>query len=200
MSTRTRTGPYTFADFVELIPDDQKADLIEGAIYMASPESTDHNKLVSWLDRVIGNFVQERGLGETTVNKVAFRLTDRSAPEPDFAFVRAERAKDIRSGHVDGPPDLAIEIVSPDSVDRDYRAKRELYEAAGVPEYWIIDPDEKTVTFLARGDSGRFVETPPENFLFRSRVLPGFAIDVRWLWQRPLPSAMATVQRLLADA
>ena len=73
MATRTRSGPYGFADFLELIHDDQKADLIDGAIYMASPESIDHNDLVLWMGKVLGLFIEERRLGRLTINKVAYR-------------------------------------------------------------------------------------------------------------------------------
>lgn len=196
MPTQTRTGPYGFGDFLELIHEDQKADLLDGAIYMASPESTDHNRLVVWLTTVIGLFVEERRLGEVTVNKVAFRLEGRSGPEPDVAFVAADRAHLIKPGYVDGPPDLAIEIVSPDSVDRDYELKRRIYEQHGVREYWIIDPDERRATFLVRGERG-LAETPLDAGRFQSTVLPGFTIDPTWLWQRPLPSALGFVQGLL---
>ena len=197
MPTQTRTGLYTFADFVELIQDDQKADLLDGVIYMASPESTDHNDLLFWLGTVVRLYIEERNLGRLTINKVAFRLSDKTAPEPDLAFVRRDREGIIKHGYVDGPPDLAVEIVSPDSVDRDYESKRLRYEQAGVGEYWILDPDESRATFLIRGPDG-FVETSLDDPIFSSTVLPGFTLDVRVLWQRPLPATLAFVQNLLA--
>ncbi len=197
MATCTRSGPYTFADFLELVREDQKADLLDGVIYMASPENMDHNKLLAWLHMVLGVFVQERGLGVVTVNRVAYRLAPRSSPEPDLAFVHKDRLDIIKSGFVDGPPDVAIEFVSPDSVDRDYDLKRRQYEAAGVREYWIIDADDEKATFL-RLESGRFVEHSPTDHIFRSEAVPGFRLDVRWLWQRPLPPSLGIVQKLLA--
>lgn len=197
MATRTRSGCYGFADFLELIRADQKADLIDGVIYMASPENVDHNDLVSWLGTMLRLFLEERGLGRLTINKVAYRLSEKNAPEPDLAFVRSERSGIIKPGYVDGPPDLAVEVVSPDSVERDYGDKRRRYEAAGVGEYWIIDPDEKRATFLVGGPSG-FVEATLDGTSFRSRVLPGLAIDTRWLWQRPLPATLPIVQAMLA--
>jgi Uma2 family endonuclease len=195
MPTQTRAGVYAFADFLELIHE-EKADLIDGVIHMASPESTEHNALVLWLAKVLGWYIEERRLGRLTVNKVAYRLNDRTAPEPDLGFVRLEREAIIRKGYVDGPPDLAVEIVSGDSVDRDYESKRRRYEQAGVAEYWIIDPDETRATFLVRGAEG-FVESSPVDHLFTSRILPGFVLDVRWLCQRPLPPSLPIVQKLL---
>jgi Uma2 family endonuclease len=196
MSTRTRSGPYTFADFLELVQEDQKADLLDGVIYMASPESLEHNELVRWLATVLGQFVEEHKLGRATVNKVAYRLTPRTAPEPDLAFVSAERSAQLRSGYVEGPPDLAVEFVSPDSVDRDYELKRRLYEQAGVREYWIIDAEERRAVFLVRAGEG-FVETSPASGVLRSQAVPGFWVRVEWFWQRPLPRTMHVVRELL---
>lgn len=196
MGTRVRTGSCSFSDFLELIREDQKADLIDGVIYLASPENLEHNELVLWLGTVLGLFVQERGLGRVMLNRVAFRLTDRTAPEPDIAFVRSERLAIVKSGYVDGPPDVAIEIVSPDSVDRDFEAKRELYGRGGVGEYWIVDPSDAEVTLLVRR-GGVLEKASLEGFLLRSEVITGFTLDTQDLWARPLPSALFTVQRLL---
>ncbi len=199
MATRTRSGPYAFADFLELIQEDQKADLIDGVIYVAPPESIDHNDMVFWLGTVLGLFIEERRLGHMTINKVAYRLSAKTAPEPDLAFVCTQRLGILKSGYVDGAPDLAIEFVSPDSVERDYHDKRRLYEAAGVAEYWIIDADETRATFLVRGPSG-FVEAALDETIFRSGAIPGFTIDTPLLWQRPLPATLPIVQAMLCHA
>ena len=198
MVRRSPAGTTTFSEFLELIPEDQKADLLDGVIYLASPENADHNDILCWLTAVLRPFIEERELGRLTINKVAYRLSDRTAPEPDLAFVAANRLDRIKPGYVDGPPDLAVEIVSPDSVERDYEHKRRRYEAAGVLEYWIIDPLENTATFLVReGDA--FVERMPREQSYHSRVLEGLELDVRWLWQRPLPATMPIVRRLLGE-
>lgn len=198
MSVRPRTGTMSFGDFLEIVGEDQKADLLDGVMFMASPESLVHNKLVGWLYRLIAEYAENRGLGDVTVNKVAFRLDARQGPEPDVAFVAAARSLVVKPGYVDGPPDLAVEVVSPDSVDRDYERKRRIYETAGVREYWIIDPDEARFTFLRLdANSGRYVEVQPVDHIYRSAVLPGFWLDVRWLAQRPLPPILPIAQQLL---
>src|SRR5207237_8646467 len=108
------------AELLEIIHEDQKADLIYGVIYMASPENIEHNDLLVWLATILDMFVRHLRLGKITVNKVAYRLTDKRGAEPDIAFVRSDRLGIVRRGYIDGPPDLAIEIISPDSIDRDY--------------------------------------------------------------------------------
>jgi Uma2 family endonuclease len=99
-------------------------------------------------------------------------------------------------GYINGPPALAVEIVSPDSVGRDYVQKRAIYEEAGVCEYWIIDPDAKRAPFL-RLREGRFKTVTLPGHIFRSHVLPGFFLDVRWLWSKRRPRVYDVVRRLL---
>jgi Uma2 family endonuclease len=99
---------------------------------------------------------------------------------------------------MDGGPDIAVEIVSRDSVTRDYNEKRELYQSAGVEEYWIVDPRAKRVQFLQL-ENGQYELAPLEdNRIFRSRVIPGFWLNVDWLLQRPVPRAYDCLHEILA--
>jgi Uma2 family endonuclease len=199
MSIATRSGVYTFEDFCCLVKDGQKADLIDGVIYMASPESTEANDLFGWLFRLMGDFVEERDLGKVYGSRVAFRLAERQSPEPDIAFMRKERLHLVQRGHVDGPPDLAVEIVSPDSVERDYVAKREQYRQARVPEYWIVDEMERRVTLLRLTAGGAYREVGPRKGVLSSQALPGFWLRPEWLWQDPRPKKAAVLAELLKE-
>ncbi|MBI1899872.1 MAG: Uma2 family endonuclease [Planctomycetia bacterium] len=180
-----RWGGLTFDDFMSQVGEDQKAELLDGVIHVASPENFDHNDLESWLGCLLKLFAAKRKLGKVNMGKVAFRLKEGRGVEPDVSFISKRRLSIIRGGYADGPPDLAVEIVSPESVRRDYVLKRRYYEEAGVREYWIIDPLEKSATFLGLV-RGVFRELPVTNNVFCSRVVPGFSLDVRWLW-RPEP-------------
>jgi Uma2 family endonuclease len=197
MRSVTRQRPYTFEDFCLLVKDGQKGDLIDGVIYVASPDNTDANELNGWLYRLIGDYVELNDLGKVYVSRVAFRLSDTNGPEPDIAFVRNERLDSVRRGNVEGPPDLAVEIVSPDSIERDYEKKRHQYERAGVREYWIVDEMEEKVTLL-RLEKGKFREARPRKGVFTSKVLPGFWLRTAWLWQQPLPKKMEVLREILA--
>lgn len=200
MHRKPRLGAYRFDDFMELIQSDQKADLIDGSIHLASPQSVEENDLVGWLLTVLGQYLEEKKLGEITVNRVAYRLNESNAPEPDLGVVLTPRLRILRGGYVDGAPDVAVEIVSPDSVERDYEDKRLKYEEAGVKEYWILDPDEQRATFLirdARMGAG-FSESILEDAIFRSRAITGFWLDIRWLWMSPRPTTLSVAKQLLA--
>jgi Uma2 family endonuclease len=196
----TRSGPITFEEFCAIIPEDQKADLIDGVIYMASPESTEANDLVCWLTGLMYAYAAEKDLGRVFAERVAFRLGERQGPGPDIAFVRAEHAGRIHRGYVEGPPDLAVEIVSAESAERDYVRKRQQYQRAEVPEYWIIDEETATVLLLRLDARGRFREVRPRKGRLSSQVLEGFWLATNWLWQQPRPRMLQVLQQLLAGS
>src|SRR5262245_3081010 len=129
MKTATRKGRVTFEDFCFLVKEDQKADLIDGVIYMPSPENTDANSLFMWYGGLLDLYAEELELGRVFGLKVALRLDDSNGPEPDLVFVANNRLRLVQWGHIDRSADMAVEIVTPESIDRDYTKKRKQYEA-----------------------------------------------------------------------
>jgi Uma2 family endonuclease len=198
MKTATKAGPYTFEDFCVLVKDGDKADLIDGVIYMASPENWDAHQLYLWLSVIMDLFVEATDAGNVFGSRVALRLGDRNGPEPDVGFIRKARRHLIRKGYIAGPADLAMEIVSPESIERDYHQKRRQYQEAGIPEYWIVDPLKEKVTLLSLGRDGKYREVRPRQGELHSRVLPGFWLRPDWLWQKPRPKKTTVLQQLLA--
>ena len=192
-----RSGVFTYDDFRVLVHDDQKADLIDGVIYMASPENIEANALFVWLITVIQLYVRKKKLGRVHGSRVACRLDDKNAPEPDILFVAEKNRGRLRRRGVEGPPDLAVEIVSPESVERDYEKKRRQYQRFKIPEYWIIDEHERKVTVLRLDARGKYREIAPRKGVFHSQALAGFRLDPDWLWQDPLPDELEILGRLL---
>src|SRR5947207_3233299 len=94
----------------------------------------------------------------------------RRGPEPDLLFVSREREHLLTRTYLDGPADLAIEIISPDSIDRDRRDKFAEYEAAGVREYWLFDPDRETAEFYELDADGRYHLADAEDGIYYSKV------------------------------
>jgi Uma2 family endonuclease len=198
-TTRVADELVTVDEFVQLVPDGQKADLIDGVIHMASPDSMGANDVNGLIFSLLFQFVAAKELGgKVWVNRFAFRLNDTRAPEPDVSYVRPERIHLAVQRWMQGPPDIAVEVVSRESRARDYGEKRDLYEQAGVGEYWIIDPAQSRAEFLRLRD-GRFELVPLErNRFFHSQVAPGFWLDIEWLFADPLPNAHHCLQSLLA--
>src|SRR5439155_23509868 len=114
----------------------------------------------------------------------------------DSGFIAKRLERRRQRGYIDAPAALAIEIVSPDSVARDYVQKRALYERSGVREYWILDPDEQRATFLVLRNK-RYIEVEPIHHKIKSRVLPGLELDVRWLTGAARPGPYQVLQSLL---
>ena len=137
----------TVEEFYCLVPDGQKADLMDGVIYMASPDTRRSDRLGGFIKFLLQGYAETRGLGEVYGSRFAFELSQFRAPEPDVAFVRAERLHLVSERRMVGAPDIAVEIVSRDSRQRDYGEKKQLYAEAGVSEYWIVDPLQGRVEF-----------------------------------------------------
>jgi Uma2 family endonuclease len=197
MASEIKSKAVTFKEFCVVVKEDQKADLIDGVIYMASPENTDANELFVWLLHILGGFVEARDLGKVYGSRVAFRLDDENSPEPDIAFVRKDRLHLVQRGYVDGPPDLAIEIVSPESIDRDYETKKMKYQEAGVHEYWIIDDATEKVLLWRLNREKEYRAVRPRGGAYHSQVLTDFWFRPEWLWQQPRPKKADVLQMIL---
>jgi Uma2 family endonuclease len=194
-----RSGTFTYDDFCSRVREDQKADLIDGVIHIASPEGLAANELFCWLITLIGLYVRQRKLGRVFGSRVACRLDEQNAPEPDILFVANKHLGRLKRSELKGPADLAIEIVSPESVDLDYAKKRRQYERFRFLEYWIVDEAIQQVTLLRLDRRGKYREVPARNGRLHSKVLPGFWLDPAWLWQDPRPDELDILQQLLSD-
>ena len=191
------TQPITADEFVELVQDGQKADLLDGVIYMASPDSPEAADVNGFIYSLLRLFVRRRRLGKVYGPRSAFHLADTYAPEPDIAFVPRDRLHLWKRSFFKGAPDLAVEIVTPDSLNRDPTIKRDVYERAGVREYWMVHHLDSRSTFLRLiGRKYRDV-TPESGTVFRSEAVPGFWIDPAWLFADELPDELECLNRIL---
>ncbi len=185
---RRPTGPMTEDEFVAWCDEDVKAEWVDGEVVIMSPASYKHVAIAGWLIRVLGDFVEDRDLGEVLGIEFMIRLArQRRRRVPDILFVARERLGLLRPNHLEGAPDLAMEIVSPDSQTRDREDKFADYQKGGVREYWIIDPIEEELTAFALGANRRYAAIEPVDGRVHSAVLPGFFLRPEWLWRSPLP-------------
>jgi Uma2 family endonuclease len=183
----------TAGDFLDWLEPPRTADLIDGEIFMHSPVSIRHAQIVSFLDRVMGTFVNRHDLGFLFRENVAVRLSSRNVFMPDLAFYRKERADRIRTNHVEGVPDLVVEALSPRTADRDVGPKFAEYEQHGLTEYWILDPETLAHRFYRR-DGELLVEYADGEELIRSETISGFFVKRGWLD----PGALVRIDTALA--
>ena len=136
---------YTIEDIYAL-PEGERAELIDGQLYMMSPPTYKHQKLVMELSSNIHNYIKSNG-GPCEVRPapLAVRLNadDKTYVEPDISVI-CDPNKITEKG-VDGAPDFIIEIVSPGTQNKDYGVKLFKYRTAGVREYWIVNPAREIV-------------------------------------------------------
>lgn len=172
-----------------------RAELVDGRVLTLSPESTRADELRNFLGSLLAVVVRREGLGRVFGPNVAVHLPGGLRRVPDLLFVPAARLHTVQETAVVAPPDLAVEVVSPDSVRRDWRDKFFEYQQAGVQEYWIVDPQNERaeVYFL---EAGAYVlQEPLEGFL-RSAVVPGFRVRAEWLWLVPPPDLLEVLAEL----
>jgi Uma2 family endonuclease len=135
--------------------------------------------------------VEERRLGRVITSRIVMRPKPMlPAREPDVMFIANENLRRVRDTSVEGPADLVVEVISPESRTRDTIDKFREYEAGGIPEYWIVDPYQQTVQFFQLDDAGRYREAAAAEGVYRSRVIEGFWLRTDWLWAPPKMSAV----------
>ncbi len=137
---------YTIEDIYAL-PDGQRAELIDGRMYMMAPPNTRHQSLVSEFTVTIGSYIRSKG-GNCKVFPAPFAVflntDDQNYVEPDISVI-CDKSK-LNDKGCSGAPDWIIEIISPSTSRIDYGVKLFKYRTAGVREYWIVNPVKKTVT------------------------------------------------------
>jgi Uma2 family endonuclease len=173
-----------------------RAEWIDGVVQMMSPVSLEHSDLNFWIMRLLAEFTERKNLGGNINSDYMVRLSGGKLRRvPDILYVTEARRSLMTRTYLEGPPDLAVEIVSDDSQSRDRREKYNEYEAAGVREYWIVDPFTQQIEAYALGEDVRYVRIAEVEGKIPSTVLPGFYLRNEWLWANPRP----TVRSLFAE-
>jgi Uma2 family endonuclease len=185
------TKRYTYADYLTWI-DDQRRELIDGFIRLLSAPVRIHQRISQNIFRVIDRFV-ERKKGKCHIYYAPFdvRLPKKNKTEDDKVYdvvqpdicVVCDLSKLDERGCI-GAPDLMVEVLSPSTSKKDWNEKRVLYEEAGVREYWIVDPKEKTVhIFLLQSDGKYDIGTKYEcDQKAPVHIFEGLEIDLKELF------------------
>ena len=167
--------------------DGSAAEWVDGTVIPMSPVSDHHQDIVDFLGALLRHLVEERDAGIVRTSQIAMHIGN-AARVPDILFLSSEHLVRRKQTLVEGPADLVIEVVSPESRIRDRGEKFYDYEVGGVREFWLVDPLRETVDLFRLGRDGRYVSVAPvESGRLESEVLPGFWIIPTWLWKQPLP-------------
>lgn len=135
------------------LPDPEDGSVLEfwdGEVVVMPPPGARHGAITRRLGARLGDFVDAHALGEVLTNDSGFSVGS-NILGPDVSWIRASRFTELPSGHFAGPPDLAVEVVSPGDLDSRVAEKVALYLAAGVARVWVVRPAQQTVTIRTSG-------------------------------------------------
>ena len=160
MATTEHAVKLTYEDYCQA-PDDKRYELLNGELMMVPAPNRKHQEILGRLYVELDRFVQQHELGKVYLAPFDVVLSDNDVVQPDVLFISRAHEHRITDKNVQGAPDLAIEILSPSTANRDLEDKHELYGRHGVLEYWIIDPVAETVAVHRQQDgklelTGRF--------------------------------------------
>lgn len=166
----------TYDDF-RLLPDDgRRIEVIDGVQYIQKTPNTAHQRVSCQLLVAIQNHLKQHRVGEVFTARLDVVLSHYDIVEPDLIFVSKARKHIITEPNIQGAPDLLIEIVSDETREFDEVLKFGRYEALGVGEYWIVDPDAGTVA-IHRREGRNFARIAVHDNL-TTPLLPGFTMPI----------------------
>jgi Uma2 family endonuclease len=173
-------GKWTYKDWLQLPDDGYLYEVIDGVLYMSPPPLIRHQRgIIRFADLFLA-FLKLHPMGEVLIAPVGVRFPNQPVPlQPDIVFVKAERLGIIGENYIEGVPDLIVEILSPSNWLYDRREKMQVYQEAGVPEYWIVDPRAQTIEiYVLEQGVYQMVGQYGMGTAATSLVLPGFQVPV----------------------
>ena len=173
------TAPITTAEQLLNHPDLGRCELVRGELRMMSPGGFDHGAIGINVAIALASFVRRQRIGEVVGGDTGFQI--RHDPDtvrlPDVAFVRRDRVGQARpKGFFPGPPDLAVEVVSPTDSLREVLEKAQEWLAAGCQVVWVIEPATRLVRVYQGPESVSILQE--SDVLTGGELLPGFLLPV----------------------
>lgn len=188
----------TEEEFYRDATEDTNWEYLDGRLIMYSPASDWHEDCFGFLVTLLREYLDVKGGAVVRGSRYPMRLDERWSPEPDLLVVRNERRHLLTRTRLEGPADFVIEIASDSDPRLDVREKLPRYREAGIDEIWLVNAFEQTVLAEVRGPAGYASQRLASGRL-SSRVVPGFWIDVGWLWQNPFPSTFTCLHEIFAS-
>src|SRR5579862_2954167 len=185
----------TEAEFEALRDQEARAEFVDGEVIPMAAVSLIHLRVTRFLNSLLERYLEEHSTGELLGPEFEVRHRAGLRRVPDLLYLAHENGQRLTGQRVEGPPDCAWEVVSPDSIERDWREKYLEYEAAGVREYWVIAPGDR-IARLYRLVEGRYVTVPERDGRLESEVIHGFWLMTEWLCQDPLPNVRDCLREL----
>ncbi|MFQ5615167.1 MAG: Uma2 family endonuclease [Anaerolineales bacterium] len=173
-------GAWTYEDYARLPDNGVRYEIIEGELYMSPAPRPSHQRVSFDIAFVLNTFVKKHKLGQIFTAPIDVNLPEVASPvQPDVVFISNDQMHTIKEAFIEGVPNLVIEILSPGNPAYDRRTKFHIYARAGVQEYWIIDPHNRTIdVFVLRGRAYALLGNFGPGDEARSELLDGFTVLV----------------------
>jgi Uma2 family endonuclease len=178
----------------------ERCEWVDGEVVLKMSVSEDQDEIQALMMTVIRLIVERRKLGRvyganfTTRLKLPNKIARR---DPDVMFVSNESASVRHKTYLEGPPDLAVEVVGPESQFRDFHEKFAEYEEAGVREYWIVSPLGDSIDLFVRDATNKFARRDPDaEGRFHSIVIAGLWFDPKDLFAAERPNAITLLKKI----
>lgn len=187
MITTAATTKLTFEKYLAYNDGtDNHYELEDGELILMNPPVGLHALIIRFLNNTLEAEIKRLNLPWGALQLLGVRTAPRRARLPDLCVVPLEIVREYLnvSAVIESGALLAIEIVSPDSIKRDYRFKRAEYASASIPEYWIVDPAEQKVTLMLLIE-GLYEETTYQgNESIQSQIFPDLKLTVNQILQQ----------------
>jgi Uma2 family endonuclease len=171
-------GQWTEEEYFSLPDTNRFIELSEGDLIMPPHPTHAHQRTVLKLATAMHAFVQNQDLGTVQIAPLPVRLWPGKIREPDIIFVAKEHADRMGEQFYD-PPDMVVEVLSPGTWRVDRREKMVEYAQAGISEYWIVDPDTRTVeVFVLREGAYTLLGKWDSEETAKSELLTDFGVRV----------------------
>jgi Uma2 family endonuclease len=165
---------YTIEDYMRL-DDDNRYELIGGKLIMVPRPQWKHQKISGALHAQFLNFLNQNPIGEVLWD-LDVHLGDKVV-RPDVLFIPKKHIEILGESFPNAAPDLVIEVLSPSSESHDRKTKSKLYFENGVKEYWVVDPQQKTVEVFTAGEKNwTWIGVFDQEDVLTTSLLPGLEI------------------------
>ena len=188
----TSAKKLTYRDYLRFPEDGQRHEILEGEHHVTPAPSFGHQRAVLNLAYLLQDFLRRNRRGTLLPAPFDVVISKHNLAQPDLLFVSNERAGVLTEKNLQGVPDLVIEVLSSSTRRVDEGTKRAIYERFGVQEYWLVDPQRRTVRIFRRaGGSGAGDSAfgPPLDLaaeagdVLTTSLLAGFSIQVAEIFE-----------------
>ena len=188
VSTFTQSIPHgkivlTYDDYCLLPNDRNRYEILDGELSVTPAPATKHQTALGNLYRFLANYVVANQLGKLFIAPTDLILAATTVVQPDLIFIGTDRLHLVTDRAIEGAPTLVIEVLSPTTHRTDRVTKAQLYAKHNVPNYWLIDPDQRTLeAYQLVIDHYDLAASARDAEVFAPSLFPGLSIQLSDLW------------------